>query len=166
MPSPPPIESIIGQLASSLGPEVAREVVERHARALGLLNLSTREEAARVLGAIDAGGGTAGLAARLLITRIERSAVSSSSSSGLFSAPPASAKRVKVSALADAMARSLGDAKANEVVAKACGALGYTADSLTEEQAARVLESLVKLGGVIGTVARFAKVRFLLDKEA
>ncbi len=169
MSTPPrsPLEVIVGLLATSLGDDAARAVVRRAATAAGIENPSTRDEALRVLAQIEKEGSTAGLAARLARSRIERGLrVGASGFSGTFSSTvPGPPKSIRLDELTATLARSLGDAKAEEAVQKGAAALGFAGPSVTIEQAVKLLESLVAQGGVVGTVARFAKVRFLLDKE-
>ena len=169
MSTPPssPFDVIVGLLATSLGDEAAREVVRRAAAKAGIANPSTRDEAIRVLVQIESEGSTAGLAARLARSRLERGLrFGGSGFSGTFSSSvPGPPKSIRLDDLASSLGRSLGDAKAEETVQKAAAALGFAGPSVTFEQAVKLLESLVAQGGVVGTVARFAKVRFLLDKE-
>jgi len=161
------LEVIIGLLATSLGDDAARQIVVRAAKASGIENPSTRDEATRLLAHIEAAGSTAGLAARLARSRLERGLrFGGSGFSGTFaSSIPAPSSKVKLSELAATFARALGDTKAEEVVQKGAAALGFAGPAVSTEQAVRLLESLVAHGGVVGTVARFAKVKFLLEKE-
>lgn len=119
----------------------------------------------RVLVQIESEGSTAGLAARLARSRLERGLrFGGTGMSGTFSSSaPEPLKSVLLSDLSATLARSLGDAKAEEAVQKAAAALGFAGPSVSIDQAVKLLESLVAQGGVVGTVARFAKVRFLLD---
>lgn len=166
-PSSSPFEVIVDLLATSLGDEAARQVVRRAATAAGIENPSTRDEAMRVLVQIEAEGSTAGLAARLARSRLERGLrFGGSGFSGTFSSSvPAPTRSVRLSDLSATLGRSLGDAKAEEAVQKGAAALGLAGPSVSVDQAVKLLESLVAQGGVVGTVARFAKVKFLLDKE-
>jgi hypothetical protein len=166
-PATSPFEVIVGLLATSLGDETARAVVRRAAKAAGVENPSTRDEAMRVLVQIESEGSTAGLAARLARSRLERGLrFGGSGFSGTFSSSvPAPPKSILLSDLAATLARSLGDAKAEDAVQKGAAALGFAGSSVSVEQAVKLLESLVAQGGVVGTVARFAKVKFLLDRD-
>ncbi|MBL8742276.1 MAG: hypothetical protein JNK04_14305 [Myxococcales bacterium] len=166
IPPSSPFDVIVGLLATSLGDDAARQVVRRAAVAAGIENPSTRDEAMRVLVQIEKEGSTAGLAARLARSRLERGLrFAGSGFSGTFSSSvPDPPKSIRLDELSSTLARSLGDAKAEEAVQKAAAALGFAGPSVTVEQAVKLLESLVAQGGVVGTVARFAKVRFLLDK--
>jgi len=56
----------------------------------------------------------------------------------------------------------LGEEKAREVVAAALDRLGTKAASFDREQSMTVLDALCGEPGLVGTVARFAKVRLIL----
>jgi len=153
-------------LATSLGEDAAREIVMREAKACGLEALSTRDEAVRLLKRIEKAGSTSGLSARLALSRIERGApLTLGGASSIFATePPLSAgKPAQLSELASMLAHALGDAKAEAVVTRAAQQLALSGSRVTHEEAVSLLENLSRQAGVVGTVARFAKVRFLLQ---
>ena len=64
--------------------------------------------------------------------------------------------------LATLLSASVGQEKAAEVVLAAQRSLGYAGDALTQEQTLAILDVLARSGGLVGTVARFAKARVIL----
>ena len=64
--------------------------------------------------------------------------------------------------LARHLSESLGEEKAAEVIAEAARALGYAVDEYDKQQTLQILERLAKQPGLVGIVARFAKVRIIL----
>ena len=170
-PQPNPFASIIDVLRSSLGEEGARTIVLREAEAAGLTVLRTNADALGLLRRIESLGGTAALAARLAIGRLSRGVPLSSltDSPSVATTQPAKSPSVdqptkgltqgQVIAL---LARALGDEKATEAVQKAALELRIAGPMLTSVDVGRLLDHLVTKGGGLGTVARFAKVRFML----
>ena len=72
---------------------------------------------------------------------------------------------VALSELAGLLAASLGDAKARAAVETAVEALGLSGPELEARDAYRVLEQISEVPGIVGTVARFAKARFILAHQ-
>jgi hypothetical protein len=70
--------------------------------------------------------------------------------------------RVPPSALVELLASTLGQAKAEAVVRDALADLRLEGPELTNEEAQSVLAHLTEVPGIVGTVARFAQVRFIL----
>ena len=64
--------------------------------------------------------------------------------------------------LIDKLASSVGADKATAAVSRCCAELRVTYEDWSHDEALRVLERLAEDEGVIGTVARFAKVRVIL----
>lgn len=162
------LESINALLARSLGDQVAGDVVRRALAEAGLTKISSREDFLRVLNRIERTGGTAGLAARLALSRAERGVAILDAQKAIKTDPPVPAApkpapEVALSEIAKQLAFSLGDAKAEAVVAQAARALKLRGTSVTRAEAIDLLESLIQQGGVVATVARFTKVRFLLE---
>jgi hypothetical protein len=161
------LETIVNLLASSLGDDAAREIVSREAGALGLGNNLTTDEALRLLGRIEASSGPASLAARLAIIRVRRSSSATMPrvAPAATDAPPPSPRAepiVLVAEIVELFAKSLGDEKARAVVDEALGRLGLTGPRLRRSDASKLLDIVSDGGGLPGSVARFAKVRFLL----
>jgi hypothetical protein len=75
---------------------------------------------------------------------------------------PAEGKRIDVTDLAKQLASSLGIEKATEEVNTAVRNLNLDESALDREGTLRVLELLAERPGLVGTVARFAKVRVIL----
>jgi len=70
--------------------------------------------------------------------------------------------RVPLSELASLLAASLGDDKARATVRETVAAMGLSGPELEPRDAFRVLEKISESPGIVGTVARFAKARFIL----
>ncbi|MFO0552527.1 MAG: hypothetical protein U0271_29325 [Polyangiaceae bacterium] len=172
MSAPPTIETIVEMLTPSLGAARARELCEQAAKDEGITGPVTPAHTVAILKRLEKSRDTAGLAARLALARLDRQSHASvadlpAASEPLSTAAPASqAARPKQSVqqaeIVAILARSLGDAKAAESVAKCLAALGIQRSELTPEEAGRVFDNLMTEGGVVATVARFAKARFLL----
>lgn len=64
--------------------------------------------------------------------------------------------------LVDGFASSLGVEKAAATVDAGCRVLGFGGRELTHEQMLTLLDHLAKEEGIVGTVARFVKVRAIL----
>lgn len=167
-----PYRELVALLSTSLGEDTARTIVDREALAAGLTAILTPEDTTLVLGRIEALGGTAGLAARLALTRMSRGDAMNSTPPSYSALPRTtlspsrpSSLTFNVSDLVSMLARSLGDAKAEEVVARAQQATKIYGPLLTREQAVLLFDRLIEERGAVGTVARFAKARFLLHAE-
>lgn len=75
---------------------------------------------------------------------------------------PSSDRRIEPSSLAALLAPTVGEEKAQELVARGMADAGVT--QLTRDTALALLEKLASDSGIVGVAARFAKVRFLLAK--
>jgi cellulase/cellobiase CelA1 len=139
-------------------------LVERQASEAKLQSIESDNDRLVLLNRIAGLGGTAGLAAKLAVVRHRRAATSTTVAATSPVKP--AAHRVEpvhaVHALVSMLGRSLGDEKAREVVTAAMAELHLAGERLSEAEAESVLEQLASREGVVGTVARFAKARFLL----
>jgi hypothetical protein len=162
---------VIAVLRDALGDEAARELVAREAREAGLRSVGAEADRVALLTRIERLGGTAGLAAKLALSRLRRGVSTSGVAPAVVppavaaapsAAPTAPAPSHSVFAVVSMLARSLGDEKARDVVAAAMAELKLSGDRLSDAEAMLVLERLASRAGVVGTVARFAKARFLL----
>lgn len=154
------LSSLIAMLAVTLGEVPSREVVEREARIARLGESLTHDEAISLLTRIEEQEGAPGLAARLARSRIEREARSSGAG-----ASPASGPRFTTAQLVAMFTPSLGREKGSDVVRSAQRAVGLSGDTMSLHEATAILEHLTRLGGVVGTIARFAKARLALDAK-
>jgi hypothetical protein len=68
--------------------------------------------------------------------------------------------------LIDKLASSVGIDKANEVVDHTATRLGLGAGELDRDGVLKLLEALAQEPGLVGTVARFMKVRVILSPAA
>jgi hypothetical protein len=161
-----PFESVVTVLRDALGDEAARRLVEREAHAASLASIESERDLTTLLTRIEGLGGTAGLAAKLAMSRHRRGVPLSTSAPttvrGATNAAQAPSETYTIHALATLLARSLGDEKAHEVIVQAMTDLDLKGSRLAHKDAARVLDLLGARGGVVGTVAQFAKVRFML----
>ena len=66
------------------------------------------------------------------------------------------------SRLAVLLGASIGQEKASEVIGTAARSLGYFGDEFDQDQTLGILDVLARSGGLVGTVARFAKARVIL----
>ncbi|MCC6900656.1 MAG: hypothetical protein IT377_16875 [Polyangiaceae bacterium] len=158
------LRSIISQLANIAGEEQAREVVQRAARAAGAsLDSSDPQVVDGVLATISVTPGILGTTARVLRRRAR---------AGLLPAPtPHRAPSLKAPAagspelqkLVGMLAGPLGEERAAEVVASASERLSLDPSAMSSSDCLAVLDDLTRAGGLVGTVARFVKVRTLLD---
>jgi hypothetical protein len=175
-----PLDPIIELLAGSLGDDTAREIVRREAQAMGLGPSVTDAERIELLRRIESQSGPAGLAARLVLTRLHRQRTVSGKmpavTNGASAGPPASdpkpdsgadkhaehSGRVSRTELVDLFAKSLGATAAEAMVKRAMLRTGLPGPTMTAKEATLVLDAIENDGGVGAAVARFAKVRFLL----
>lgn len=167
-----PYEEIVTLLSTSLGEGTARTIVDRAAADAGLTAVLTEEDTLTVLRAIERMGGTAGLAGRLALTRLSRGGgVNGTVSSTVPAGPPSrpapvtineGSKLFAVDDIVSMLARSLGDAKAAEAVSKVQQTTKLYGPQLDKDQVVRIFDALIAVRGAVGTVARFAKARFLL----
>jgi hypothetical protein len=157
-----PFESVVVILRDVLGEEAARALVEREASEAKLQSIESDKDRLLLLTRIERLGGTAGLAAKLAVVRLRRAATFAAAASPVSPATRPVDSGHAVHALISMLARSLGDEKAREVVTAAMAELHLAGERLSEAEATSVLERLASREGVVGTVARFAKARFLL----
>jgi peptide subunit release factor 1 (eRF1) len=113
-----PFEAVVVVLRDVLGDEAARNLVEREAREAKLQSIESDKDRLTLLTRVERLGGTAGLAAKLAISRLRRAATSSITSavSPVTRTAERPAPSHTVHVLASMLARSLGDEKAREVV--------------------------------------------------
>jgi hypothetical protein len=169
---PNPFSPIIDLLKTSLGEGPAEALVLREAAAAKLSTIASPADGLNLLRRIEALGGTAGLAAKLAIGRLQRGVPFSSLSSAgeptrVSLAPTPAVKAQQSLAISDLIAqlsRAIGDEKAADAVYQAMGELRIPGPTLSETEVIRLLELLATRGGGVGTVARFAKVRFMLQR--
>ena len=165
------VENVVALLAPTLGPERARHVVELEARDLGLGPKITDTEAISILKRLERLTGSVGLAAQLALRKLKRQ-LNVNISTGAFIAlgaealaggrPEPGSGFVPPQQLVALFSKSLGDEKASELIGRSITRLGLRGSQLTRGDAGRLLDFLEASGGVTGSVARFAKVRFLL----
>jgi hypothetical protein len=179
---------IEGLLACSLGDEKARSVWDDALRRLGVppIDSYSRGQAKALLDSLAGDDGIIGLAARFARVRLdlEDSATSQPprrASSGRLAAvrapeliserqgrgpasgPGAPDPRVD---LLDLLIPALGEEKAKEALAHHAKRLGFEPDPLSRGQAIAILDAMLTTPGLIGVVANFAKVAFLLRYPA
>ncbi len=150
---------LIASLAASVGEDAARSAVSAERTRLGLGETMPIEDAARLLQAIEARGGAAGLAARLVRVRLDRT---SSAGTGISRMAAVVLPTYLVSQIVDMFASALGQEKSHEIVRQHLQQHGITSDVLTFEQVSHMLDVLSRHSGVVSTVARFAKAKLLL----
>ncbi len=170
---PSSLDTIVDLLTSTLGVDKARAVVTQEVRTLGLGAALSAKDVVSVLRRLESAQGPEGLAAKLALLRYKRS-LQGSISSGTFealgqSAPPPrhsmappSAGVVPAEHLVSLFAKSLGDEKAAELIARGVTMLGLRRSQISRADAARLLDFIEGTGGLTGAVARFAKVRVTL----
>lgn len=66
-------------------------------------------------------------------------------------------------AIVTALARSLGQEQANLLVKTHAQTLGFSADTMTREQAFKLLEEIANQPGIVGITGRFAKARIHMN---
>jgi hypothetical protein len=71
--------------------------------------------------------------------------------------------KIHSSKIAELLSKSIGQEKANEVVLQASKDLNIKGDSLEKEEALQILEKIGESPGLVGIVARLAKVRVRLE---
>jgi hypothetical protein len=152
--------AIAALLSSSLGSEAARAAVDREAAVLGFGNALTTLEGVELLHRLESGGGPAGLAARIVLQRLERSA--SGQSSGQFRPSSIPEAAIRVAEVQRLLAVGLGDKRAHDVLHQALALLGLSEDELSKADAVRVLDVIEETTPPAASVARFAKVRIHL----
>ncbi len=76
--------------------------------------------------------------------------------------PPERGMRISRRELVRQLGESLGLEKAEEVVSAAAARLSLTGEEYDRDQALTLFEELTNSPGLVGVVARFAKVRLIL----
>ena len=171
MPSTP-FAPIVELLKSSLGEGPAESLVLREAAQARLNNISSPADGLLLLRRIEALGGAAGLAAKLAIGRLQRgvpfASLSNSEQASRATVAPTPAVNtrppVQLKEIIGQLSRAIGDEKASDAVYQAMGELRIPGPTLSDPDVIRLLELLATRGGGVGTVARFAKVRFMLQR--
>jgi hypothetical protein len=90
-------------------------------------------------------------------------------SGGIFSlasSPDGVPGRLSAAELNGFLAPALGEAKGLEAIAAYAVQIGASSDHFTRGQALQMLELMAQAQGALGTVARFAKARFILKYPA
>ena len=173
---------LVGLLAPTLGPEKSELLVASAIRTLGLpAGEDVRvDHVLAILDHLAAVEGLVGVAARFVKARGQVDAlldaqpqsaraqlvVRTPNGGGAFSVKPAAVSRVSFEDISLFLAPALGDAVARESVAKHAATLGIHGPDTTHAEAARVLESMSQVEGIVGVVASFARARFILKHPA
>lgn len=143
-------------LAPALGHERADKVVSETLTRLGFPKQGLHsEEAMAVLRLISQAEGVVGVAGRFALTRVGTRTRSAPSKASQL-------RPMEVKAVIELFVPSVGSAKANEVVSVALKKLGIESATLSSEQVAEVLDLALRAGGIVATVARFARARLWL----
>jgi hypothetical protein len=170
--------ALVQLLAPKLGLEKSEGIVSSSIKRLGLPTDGDLSYGELLLVLDDLGrmGGIVGVVARFIKLRGELEVPDDEVTTLMPSATPPSADLpiVRVSA-PDALpghlshddinaflAPALGDAKGLEAIAVYAAKIGATGEYFTRAQALEILELMAQAEGVLGTVARFAKARFIL----
>lgn len=146
-------EQLVAMLASAVGQEKSRDIVDGVCRQLSLGGQFSKEQARSALELIARQGGVVGAAARLSLARL--------GAPTSVAARPASRGGERVDVIA-ALAGALGQDKSSELVATACKRFSFDPGRLSRDQALDVLDAIGGLAGLAGVTARFAKARLLL----
>lgn len=149
---------LANSLATALGYERADRIVESTLVKLALPRKGlSHDDAMRVLESVAQVDGVVGVAGRIALARAPREAMSVSGQfrSGLPS--------MTVARMVELFVPSVGNAKAEEVVAAARSKLRIESDTLTSKQVSEMLDHIAGGAGIVATVARFARARLLLD---
>ena len=166
-----PKDELTKLLAAALGQEKSDEVVVSTARALGFGPLLfSAQEVRSLFEALSKAVGLIGVVARFAVSRgdvdtvVEKS-LSDSARHPVAQEQPSAKKRIAAVDLLPLLAPALGTEKARDAVTTTAQRLRFDPQSLTREQALRVLDDLADSEGIVGVVARFAKARFLLEAD-
>jgi hypothetical protein len=179
--------TVVELLGLTLGEEKAQAAWADALRAAGVLDsdLYPTEQALGVLQVLASSPGTTGLAARLATLRLtggerrgnapddapepssvfRRAALKlppEKSSDGPRDKPTSEHPPGRGVDLKGLLAPSLGEEKAREAVAEYAKTLGLSSATLSRADAVTLLEAMSRASGLLGVVARFAKVRLLL----
>jgi hypothetical protein len=137
---------IVAQLSAAVGDERAEELVAEQAAALRVRGAEWSDrDAAAVVERLAALPGVVGLTARRLQRR------------------PSAKERDVLAKLVALLGEALGEAKARDLVDGVIARRGLDRTALDRADALVVLEELASMTGLVGTVARFAKARALLE---
>ena len=153
-------QNLVSALADSLGPEQASQVVRRAFEECALGEHVTSAEALGALRRIEGYAGSAGLAAKLIIARIERSEAEGAPSTRSSLRPPA--ELIPLAEVAAQLAVAVGPEKAEALVGQACVVLGVVTSAVTGTDAVKLLDQIEVAHPPASVAARFAKVKFLL----
>lgn len=148
---------IVEHLAAIVGREKAAELVDDAARASGA-HAADPDEASRILDHLAAVRGAVGVSARLMRQRV-RAAPGHRAPEPVRGETKGPGDHPNFGRLVNMLAPAVGEEQAAELVAEAIQALGSDRRALGRASALAVLEQLASRGGLIGTVARFAKAR-------
>ncbi len=173
---------LVGLLAPTLGYEKSDGHVVAAARELGVaLGHEVRvEHVLAILDRLAAAEGLVGVAARFVQVRGELdtmigAAVASLRPQSMATSTPTQAvpaprapstSRVSFEEIAMFVAPALGDVVARGAVGKHAAALDVRGPEASRADAARILDAMSQVEGMIGVVASFAKARFLLKYPA
>ncbi|MFO0682411.1 MAG: hypothetical protein U0234_10185 [Sandaracinus sp.] len=151
---------IVEHLASIVGREKAAELVDEAARASGA-HAADPDEAERILDQLATVRGAVGVSARMMRQRVRGSGAHRAPETLRTDprAPGPPADHPNVARLVNMLAPAVGAERAAELVSDALATLGRDRRGLDRAGALAVLENLASRGGLIGTVARFAKAR-------
>lgn len=151
---------IVEHLASIVGREKAAELVDEAGRTSGA-HAADPDEAERILDQLATVRGAVGVSARMMRQRVRGSGAHRVPEPLRADArgPSTAAEHPNVGRLVGMLAPAVGAERAAELVGEALTSLGKDRRVLDRAGALAVLESLATRGGLIGTVARFAKAR-------
>lgn len=149
---------LVEHLASIVGREKASDLVDDAARAVGG-GAADPEQASRILDHLASIPGAVGVSARLLRQRARSSGARLTPDGARDPIASSMGDHPNVGRLVHMLAPSVGDERASELVDEAIALLHHDRRALDRGAALAVLESLATRGGLIGTVARFAKAR-------
>jgi hypothetical protein len=174
-------EDVAVLLASALGQDKSDEIVMSTARALGIARHGyTGEEVRAMFDQLVTAEGLVGVVARFAVSRgdvdkliakaakgappqVGRPEYRIGESSTAPSSPPPRPERVEILHL---IAPALGAEKARDAIEQAAARRGVDVSTgLSHNGAIAVLDEMTKVEGIVGVVARFAKARFLLDRD-
>jgi hypothetical protein len=183
-----PHTTIVDLLALTLGDERARVTWAEALRGVAAAEATDYDgqQTAALLTALGLASGTIGLAARVAKLRLESEATGPFTLESLrAAAPPATApQRAEprhepvppshgspgdqarlAKEVLSFLSPSLGDEKARDVLGQYAKTLGISLTSLTRVEAIVLLDAMSQASGLLGVVARFAKVRFEVKRS-
>jgi hypothetical protein len=149
-------QTLVDSLSVPLGRERSLEVVRATVQEIGANEQSLSEDDVRnVLDMLGRRGGIVGVAARVAQRPLTRATTETR----------LPLKGVGRDSLVMMIAPAVGEATAREAIERFTAQMGIVQSPMTIEQASRVLEAMAQVEGILGTVARFAKVRLLLRRR-